>query len=346
MTPIDMQISLDRKDATYGPDETITGEVWVQVNEKNFYCARLLLQHHWHSHRSGHSTKRSERALTLATDVTWQAGLDYRFPFAITAPSEPLTHRGEKFKATHFLRVRAKPAFSTKPKAWTRSPLSQALKADIPFILKIRERHYKLLRVVPIGITWSDLFGYAPFFAFLSVIISGILGAIVGLSPLVLFILLFLFMLGLKYRVYISTFLAELRLEKANTYRKPKVNVNLEVTGAENVLKCRLQIQPKGKIELGSSSIKLTVREEYEQTYYDKDGVETVTKKDIIYEEKAYGHQSQSKSDGLIRTDELMLQLPDDLPTARGLEIIWQVNVKVTLKKWFDWYRSYTLTIS
>lgn len=343
MAACDLQIFLDRKDATYDPDETITGEVWVQVKEDNFDCARLFLEHRWHRRRSGKTTKGSKEVLVLATDVTWQAGLDYRFPFAIVAPTEPLTYTNEMFKINHYLRVKADPAHPTKP---MHIQLSHAPKAEIQFISKIRDSPYKLLRVEPIEISLSELFGDALFYAFLSGIASVFLGFFSSISPTIIFVLVFLFLLGLNNRVYISTFLAELRLEKVNTYRRPKVDVNLEVTETGNILKCQLQIQPKGKAELGSSSLKLIVREEYEKTHYDKEGIVTVTEKDIIYEEKAFGHQSVPNGDGQVRRYELLLQLPGDLPTARGLEIIWQVNVKVILKKWFDWYRSYKLTIS
>ena len=115
MAKCDIRITFDNPDRTYIGGDTVSGEVYVQVNE-DIRCNGIVLTHYWKTHGRGNTARGEKHEIQLTDSVPLQAGEELKFSFDFAAEIWPLTYHGHYINVDHFVHVGVDVPWAFDPK--------------------------------------------------------------------------------------------------------------------------------------------------------------------------------------------------------------------------------------
>lgn len=116
MSKCDIRIEFDRKDRIYSGGETVTGHVFIRVNE-SVTSNGITLTHQWRTHGRGNVTSGPKEKTALEAAGSYSPGEEYDFPFSLPAPTHPVTYHGTMINVDHYVSVQVDVPWAFNPKA-------------------------------------------------------------------------------------------------------------------------------------------------------------------------------------------------------------------------------------
>src|SRR5688500_5699363 len=113
MSSCELDLRLEKSDATFRPGESIRGEVRVRVDER-VECRGLMVTVQWTTHGRG-NRRQGQAGDFLIFQREWLPGRDYTYPFDLRTPPGPATYHGNVLNVDHYLTVRADIPWSMDP---------------------------------------------------------------------------------------------------------------------------------------------------------------------------------------------------------------------------------------
>ncbi len=121
MAACNLKIELDEpRKVRMGGDE-VTGTVVVRC-DKETNCKGLVISTRWTTHGRGNIDSGTAEEVT-PFQGSWQAGQDYKYPFALKCATWPPTYFGTYLNVSHVVEARAKIAWAIDPKATAEFPV-------------------------------------------------------------------------------------------------------------------------------------------------------------------------------------------------------------------------------
>jgi len=117
MSRCDLEVVLDKTDATYRPGERVKGEVRVTVNDR-CDCKKLTLTRQWRTHGRGNTAKGEKEEVQIFSGP-WMPGATLRYLFDVEVPRGPVSYHGHHLNVDWYLKARADIPWAIDPKAET-----------------------------------------------------------------------------------------------------------------------------------------------------------------------------------------------------------------------------------
>ena len=100
MSKCDLRIEFDRKDRTYSGGETVTGRVFIRVNEA-VKSSGIILTHQWRTHGRGNVTSGPKETVELESARSYSPGEVHELSFSLPSPTDPVTYHGTMINVDH-----------------------------------------------------------------------------------------------------------------------------------------------------------------------------------------------------------------------------------------------------
>ena len=102
MSKCDIRIEFKRKDRTYLGGETVTGRVFIRVNE-SVNSKGITLTNQWRTHGRGNVTSGPKNTTELEAAKSYLPGEEYEFPFSLQTVTDPVTYHGTLINVDHYV---------------------------------------------------------------------------------------------------------------------------------------------------------------------------------------------------------------------------------------------------
>ena len=116
MSKCDLRIEFDRKNRTYSGGETVTGRVYIRVNE-SVKSTSITLTHQWRTHGRGNVTSGPKETVELEAARMYSPGEEHELSFSLISPVHPVTYHGTMINVDHYVSVQMNVPWAFNPKA-------------------------------------------------------------------------------------------------------------------------------------------------------------------------------------------------------------------------------------
>lgn len=330
MAKCELNVVLDRPDATYAAFEPIKGRVEVLV-DGDCRCDGLTLTAQWFTHGRGNEARGDGEKVELFKGE-WKAGELLQYPFELHGLDGPLTYHGHELNVDWRLVAAADIPWALDPKGEREVVLVRGdAKPDrVNQLIASEGRPTQATRLAPAcGVIFGLVFALPGLFvmgAAVVAIANGELGAVFGLPFGGIFAAVGVFIAFMSMRNSI----ASRRLGKVDLGLAPGT-----VRGGE-VVRVHLGFRPPKDVTINAIQATLVGLEEVvrgsgtnKKTYKHELHREQVT----LMEKK---HLHRLEDVGL----DAALTLPKDAPpsfNASSNELKWSVTVDIDVEGWPDW---------
>lgn len=115
-TQCEVRISFDRPDRTWRGGEMVSGRVAIDVLQQT-QTNGIRLTHLWKTHGRGNVDSGAAETIVLAEAGVLSSGETLEFPFSFTAPTHPLTYRGQLIFIDHYVTAEVDVSWARNPRA-------------------------------------------------------------------------------------------------------------------------------------------------------------------------------------------------------------------------------------
>lgn len=116
MSKCDLQIKFDREDRTYAGGETVTGRVYIRINN-SMKSNGVTLTHQWRTHGRGNVSGGTKETVELEDARSYSPGEELEFSFSLRSPTYPVTYHGTMLNVDHYVSVEVNVPWAFDPKA-------------------------------------------------------------------------------------------------------------------------------------------------------------------------------------------------------------------------------------
>ena len=116
MSKCDLRIEFDRKDRRYSGGETVTGRVYIRVNE-SVKSNGITLTHQWRTHGRGNVTSGPKAETELEAVRSYSPGEEHELSFSVPSPTHPVTYHGTMINVDHYVSVQMNVPWAFNPRA-------------------------------------------------------------------------------------------------------------------------------------------------------------------------------------------------------------------------------------
>ena len=115
MSKCDIRIQFDAADRTVRGGSTVSGRVFVSVNE-DIRCKKIALDYYWKVHGRGNTHKNKVQRLVLCESTMLTSGEELDFAFEFQADCWPVTQHGHYINVDHYVYVGVDVPWAFDPK--------------------------------------------------------------------------------------------------------------------------------------------------------------------------------------------------------------------------------------
>lgn len=345
MSKCELEVLFDRADRTYRPGEPVRGEV-VVVTDEDVSCKGLTVELLWQTHGAGNTDRTVLDTLALEAQ-RWSPGLRYRYPFAFTAPSRPLTYHGHFLNVDHYVAARADLPWAVDPKVGEE------------YLLVAGPDSHRDHLATPVDFTTTVSATSGPVAKLIGWVLLPVF--LVLLAALLVMVLPLVLVIGGV--VLLRRFIAERRLgrvtvevsgpEVAPPHAGVAKNVVLRVSartptpraitpGGE--VRFQVRFQPRTAVDVDRVSVRLACTEECRSG----SGTNAKTHTHTLCEERSVLAEGVSLIPGGPMELTGVLPVPD-LPAysfrAHNNTLKWTLEVWIEVPRWPDWKRDHPLAM-
>lgn len=330
MAKCELNVVLDRPDATYAAFEPITGHVEVAV-DGDCRCDGLTLTAQWFTHGRGNETRGDAQKLELFKGA-WQAGELLHYAFELDGLDGPLTYHGHELNIDWRLVVTADIPWALDPKGERELLLVRGdAKPDrIKQLQQPLAHHAHVSRIAPV---FAACFGLAFVLPGLGVAAAGVVAVASGELAAALMIpfgLVFVGAGGLVMFMMLRNSIAARRLGQVDLAVAPGQ------AGAGEVVHVQLGFRPPKDVKINSIKATLVGKEQVVRG--------AGTNKRTFTHELHREEVSLMGARALQRLEDVAvdaaLTLPPDAPPsflAPSNQLAWSVCVDIDVDGWPDW---------
>ena len=116
MSKCDLRIEFDRKDRRYSGGETVSGRVYIRVNE-SVRSSGITLTHQWRTHGRGNVASGTKETVELEAARSYSPGEEHEISFSLLSPVHPVTYHGTMINVDHYVSVQMNVPWASNPKA-------------------------------------------------------------------------------------------------------------------------------------------------------------------------------------------------------------------------------------
>jgi len=322
MSKCDIRIEFDRKDRTFSGGETVTGRVFIRVNE-SVNSKGITLTNQWRTHGRGNVTSGPKDTIELHAAKSYLPGEDYEFPFSVQTVTDPVTYHGTLINVDHYLSVQVDVPWSYNPKA----------EEDYILVAGKPPGHFVGSRtniIAPKSQTGAS-----------SIVGKVILGIIVG--GVLLVVATFAFVL-LPVILVIAAFFWFRRKALAGRLGEVRLTMPHVIVAPGETWTARVEFQPRKQFRINSIGLTLLGKE----SATSGSGTSSTTHKHTILEQKTVLRANDMLTAGEMVSEEFAFAFP---PTeAYSLELSdnkvqWTAIVRIDIPAFPDWSKSQALQV-
>lgn len=115
MSKCDIRIQFHAEDRTVRGGSTVSGRVFITVNE-DIRCKKIALTYFWKIHGRGNTHKSKNEPLILSEGTMLMSGEELEFPFEFRADCWPITQHGHYINVDHYVHVGVDVPWAFDPK--------------------------------------------------------------------------------------------------------------------------------------------------------------------------------------------------------------------------------------
>ena len=322
MSKCDLRIEFDRKDRRYSGSETVTGRVYIRVNE-SVKSSGITLTHQWRTHGRGNVASGTKETVELEAARSYSPGEEHEVPFSLISPAQPVTYHGTMINVDHYVSVQMNVPWAFNPKA---------------------EEDYVLLPGEPpahfVG-SRNEIIVLTPKAATASIVGKVVLGIIVAV--LLLVVAAFALFL-LPVILLIAGFIWFRKKALAGRLGEVKLSIPHVVVAPGEQWTARIQFQPRKQFRINSIGLLLLGKE----IATSGSGTKATTHTHKILEQKLVVRSNDMLTAGELVSEEFTFAFP---PTdAFSLElsdnkIQWTATVRIDIPAFPDWSKTQPLQV-
>lgn len=328
MARCDLDVLLDRPQASYQPGEPIAGKVRVRV-DADCRCNGLRLEMAWGTHGSG-TVEGQSLGVRSIWQGEWRAGQVREYPFELTAPNIPYTYRGHHVNVDWTIEAQADIPWAIDPRAQANFVLLPPSTGGLGLRIHQPSAQQEAMMkwFLPIfGVVFSTIFLGIPLFGAVTAFQAGwIPGLLVGGFCLV-FLAIAVFILSKVFGNQLATLLVgkvDVTVDPQRGLETGRIPVHVQVNGAA-----------RKRIRRVSASLVIQERAERGS------GTDRQTFTQDLHRDQQTLAAPHGSGGGQIRYDgELALPNNPHLPYSfegRKNWLEWQVVVEIDLPRWPDY---------
>ncbi len=322
MSKCDLRIEFDRADRTYSGGGTVTGRVFIRVNE-SVTSKGITLTHHWRTHGRGNVTSGPKEKIELEAARSYSPGEEYEFPFSLETATHPVTYRGTMINVDHYVSIEVDVPWSFNPKAEE----EYILVAGDPPEHFVGSRKEVIAPKLPTGS--SSIIG--------KVILAIIFGVLLVAVSVFAFFLLPIILLIAGYFWF---------RKKALASRLGEVQLSIPhvIVAPGEPWSARVQFQPRKQFRINSIGLTLLGKE----AATSGSGTNSTTHTHKILEQTFVGRANDMLTAGESVFEEFMFDFPDTNAFSLELsdnKIQWTATIRIDIPAFPDWSRTQALQV-
>lgn len=322
MSKCDLRIEFDRKDRTYFGGETVTGRVYIRVNE-SVKSSGITLTHQWRTHGRGNVTSGPIKTVELESARSYSPGEEYELSFSLPSPTDPVTFHGTMINVDHYVSVQMNVPWAFNPKA----------EEDYVLLPGEPPAHFVGTRSAIVALTSaagkSSISGKVILGIIIAVFLTFVAAVAFFLLPIILIIAGFIW-----FR------------KKALAGRLGEVTVSIPhvvVTPGEQWT-ARIQFQPRKQFRINSIGLTLLGKE----SATSGSGTKATTHTHTILEQKLVVRENDMLTAGELVSEEFTFAFPTT--DAFSLEVSdnkiqWTATLRIDIPAFPDWSKTQPLQL-
>ncbi len=322
MSKCDLRIEFDRKDCTYSGCETVTGRVYIRVNE-SVKSSGITLTHQWRTHGRGNVTSGPKETVELEAARSYSPGEVHEISFSLLSPAHPVTYHGTMINVDHYVSVQMNVPWAFNPKA------------EEDYVLMPGEppAHFVGSRSAIITLTpaagKSSIAGKVILGIIIAVFLAFVAAVAFFLLPIILIIAGFIW-----FR------------KKALASRLGEVSISIPhvVVAPGEQWTARIQFQPRKQFRINSIGLLLLGKE----TATSGSGTKATTHTHTILEQKLDVRANDMLTAGELVSEEFTFAFPTTDAFSLELsdnKIQWTATVRIDIPAFPDWSKAQPLQV-
>ena len=322
MSKCDLRIEFDRKDRRYSGSETVTGRVYIRVNE-SVKSSGITLTHQWRTHGRGNVASGTKETVELEATRSYSPSEEHELSFSLLAPAHPLTYHGTMINVDHYVSVQMNVPWAFNPKA----------EEDYVLVPGEPPAHFVGSRTAIIAPT--------PAAGTSSIVGKVVLGIIV--AALLLVVAAFALFL-LPIILIVAGFIWFRKKALAGRLGEVKLSIPHVVVAPGEQWTARIQFQPRKQFRINSIGLLLLGKE----AATSGSGTKATTHTHKILEQKTVVRANDMLTAGELVSEEFSFAFP---PTdAFSLELTdnkihWTATVRIDIPACPDWSKAQPLQV-
>jgi len=323
MSKCDLRIEFDRKDRRYSGGETVTGRVYVRVNE-SVKCSGITLTHQWRTHGRGNVASGTKETVELEAARSYSPGEEHELSFSLLSPAHPVTYHGTMINVDHYVSVQLNVPWAFNPKA----------EEDYVLVPGEPPAHFAGSRNEIIALTPAAGKSSIAGKVILGIIVAGLLMVVVAAFALFL----------LPVILLIAGFVWFRRKALAGRLGEVTLSIPHVVVAPGEQWTARIQFQPRKQFRINNIGLTLLGKE----TATSGSGTKATTHTHKILEQKMVVRSNDMLTAGELVSEEFTFAFP---PTdAFSLElsdnkIQWTATVCIDIPAFPDWSKAQPLQV-
>lgn len=322
MSKCDIRIQFDAADRTVRGGSTVSGRVFISVNE-DIRCKKIALKYYWKVHGRGNTHKSKSEPLILSEGTMLMSGEELDFSFEFQADCWPVTQHGNYINVDHYVHVGVDVPWAFDPKQ----------EEDFIVVPGVRPNDLPESRgeLADLSKGAGQLSGFAKVFVYGIVAVFAVM-----LSVFLVVLLPVLAIIGLMFWFW----------KKAVEGRVGDVELTVPhviLTPGEN-WKVRLSFTPKKSFPING----ITVRLKAVESATSGSGTNATTYTHTVFEE-TYGILPAGRLEAMQPIDEeMVIAIPAD--AAYSLKqpsniVSWDVVARIDIPRFPDWKKATKLQL-
>lgn len=322
MSKCDIRIEFDRDDRTYSGGETVTGRVFIRVNEA-VKSKGITLTHQWRTHGRGNVTSGPQEKIELEAARSYSPGEEYEFPFSLATATHPVTYHGTMINVDHYVSIQVDVPWSLNPKAEEEYVL---VAGDAPEHF-VGSRKEVIAPKSPTGT--SSIIG--------KVILAIIFGVLLVAVAVFAFFLLPVILL-------IAGFFWFRKKALASRLGEVQISIPHVIVAPGEPWTASIQFQPRKQFRINSIGLTLLGKE----AATSGSGTNSTTHTHKILEQKFVGRANDMLTAGESVREEFTFNFPDTDAFSLELsdnKIQWTATIRIDIPAFPDWSKTQALQV-
>jgi hypothetical protein len=347
-------ISFDLKDRSYRVGNQISGKIHVRPDQC-YEMKRLRLCYQWRMHGRAELMKGEIIEISLAESESWLPEQNYEYAFTFTIEDGPVTARGHNQNLDWY--AWAEMDLVPEPNVVFSTLESEFIVLPARDLLNVRQSEEWLMRPLiahiawPIGLILVPIILYGWFYATVELDLPFFLSTLLeeeefNTGQQILSFIPCAITLAVGY----ATFYTARTSHRSASYqfaemRLGLVEVDFSGMPGKRAIRCQIRFHPSRKVFVKAVTLRLKVQE---ITSY-QEGTRTVTKKRWLNKTQEIRELKKYLEANEPFEDHISLLVPKGLPMSRtgvSHSILWRLEVRILVKRWFNWRREYPVNVS